>query len=596
MKISKLLNKNYLSIFIIQFILLNNFVAAQEEAVDIWNLEKKPEENKSEIILQDNDVSTNSIIQIQTKQNNEFEIIKGSKLDSNNIILAGLYDPAENGLKIDMWFNSDGNEIASIFNRINKIKLSNDAKEILDIALLTNSYFPRKNIIEEEFLNYKTNYLIQYGNLELIKLYLLKNQNNLNNSKLMRYYIDEHLSNSDLKNACGIFNELNKQLMKETNLLNDDYLAKFNIYCLINENRTEEAQLQFDLMKELDFKDEFFEKKFNFIMGYTADNEKQISEKNILDFHLSHRTNSQFQYKPNKNTEKIIWRYLSNSNLLENIDEIDLEDVDKLSLIEQATHEGNYSEQELLNLYKRFQFSIDQLLNVKDTYKLLPTIQGRALLYQRLILTKDPAQILDLSSKLKNLFANENIENAFKEELSKMLSKISIEDVPSNYSTFYTKNLINQNPKKTNIKINNKIIHQSKLLNYFKESYNIKKIEKDTNDLIKKIKKNKDYFVSRKDLMLLESLQSDGVEISKKYQNLFQFNQSDIPTDIQLLINNNEIGLVLLRFVEIIGEDELINLGSDILYFMVNVLNQLNIDPLRNNILLKVLPLKVKKL
>ena len=585
MKILKLLNKNYLSIFIIQFILLNSFVAAQEEAVDIWKLEKKLEENKSETILQDNDISTNSIIQIQTKQNNEFEIIKGSKLDSNNIILAGLYDPAENGLKIDMWFNSDGNEIASIFNRINKIKLSNDAKEILDIALLTNSYFPRKNIIEEEFLNYKTNYLIQYGNLELIKLYLLKNQNNLNNSKLMRYYIDEHLSNSDLKNACSIFNEIN--------LLNDDYLTKFNIYCLINENRTEEAQLQFDLMKELDFKDEFFETKFNFIMGYTADDEKQISEKNILDFHLSHRTNSQFQYKPNKNTEKIIWRYLSSFNLLENIDEIDLEDVDKLSLIEQATHEGNYSEQELLNLYKRFQFSIDQLLNVKDSYKLLPTIQGRALLYQRLILTKDPVQILDLSSKLKNLFVSENIENAFKKELSKMLSKISIEDVPSNYSTFYTKNLINQNPKKTSIKINNKIIHQSKLLNYFKESYNIKQVEKDTNDLIKKIKKNKDYFVSRKDLMLLESLQSDGVEISKKYQNLFQFNQSDIPTDIQLLINNNEIGLVLLRFVEIIGEDELINLGSDILYFMVNVLNQLDIDPLRNNILLKVLPLKV---
>jgi hypothetical protein len=585
MKILKLLNKNYLSIFIIQFILLNSFVAAQEEAVDIWKLEKKLEENKSETILQDNDISTNSIIQIQTKQNNEFEIIKGSKLDSNNIILAGLYDPAENGLKIDMWFNSDGNEIASIFNRINKIKLSNDAKEILDIALLTNSYFPRKNIIEEEFLNYKTNYLIQYGNLELIKLYLLKNQNNLNNSKLMRYYIDEHLSNSDLKNACSIFNEIN--------LLNDDYLTKFKIYCLINENKTEEAQLQFDLMKELDFKDEFFETKFNFIIGYTADDEEQISEKNILDFHLSHRTNSQFQYKPNKNTEKIIWRYLSSFNLLENIDEIDLEDVDKLSLIEQATHEGNYSEQELLNLYKRFQFSIDQLLNVKDSYKLLPTIQGRALLYQRLILTKDPVQILDLSSKLKNLFVSENIENAFKKELSKMLSKISIDDVPSNYSTFYTKNLINQNPKKTSIKINNKIIHQSKLLNYFKESYDIKKIEKDTNDLIKKIKKNKDYFVSRKDLMLLESLQSDGVEISKKYQDLFQFNQSDIPTDIQLLINNNEIGLVLLRFVEIIGEDELINLGSDILYFMVNVLNQLDIDPLRNNILLKVLPLKV---
>ena len=585
MKISKLLNKNYLSIFIILFILLNSFVAAEDEPVDIWNLEKKLEENKSEIILQDNDISVNSTIQIQTNQSNEFEIVKGNKLNSNNINLAGLYDPAENGLTIDMWFNSDGNEIVSIFNRINKIKLSNDAKEILDIALLTNSYFPKKNISEDKFLNYKTDYLIQNGNLELIKLYLLKNQNNSNNSKLLRYYVEEYLSNSDLENACSIFNEIN--------LLNDDYLTKFKIYCLINENRTEEAQLQFDLMKELDFNDEFFEKKYNFIMGYTSDDEKQISEKNILDFHLSHRTNPQFQYIPSKNTSKIIWRYLSSSNLLENIDEIDLEDIEKLSLIEQATHEGNYSEKELLDLYKRFQFTINQLLSVKDTYKLLPTVQGRALLYQRLLLTKDPEQILDLSSKLKDSFVSENIENAFKKELSKMLDKINVEDIPSNYSTFYTKNLINQNPKKSKIKINNKIIYQSKLLNYFKESYNIKKVEKDTNDLIKSIKKNKKYFVSTKDLMLLESLQSDGVKISKKYLKLFQFNQSDIPTDLQLLINNNEIGLVLLRFVEILGEDEFINLGSDTIYFMVDALNRLNIDSIRNNILLKVLPLKV---
>ena len=585
MKISKLLNKNYLSIFIILFILLNSFVAAEDEPVDIWNLEKKLEENKSEIILQDNDISVNSITQIQTNQSNEFEIVKGNKLNSNNINLAGLYDPAENGLTIDMWFNSDGNEIVSIFKRINKIKLSNDAKEILDIALLTNSYFPKKNISEDKFLNYKTDYLIQNGNLELIKLYLLKNQNNSNNSKLLRYYVEEYLSNSDLENACSIFNEIN--------LLNDDYLTKFKIYCLINENRTEEAQLQFDLMKELDFNDEFFEKKYNFIMGYTSDDEKEISEKNILDFHLSHRTNPQFQYKPSKNTSKIIWRYLSSSNLLENIDEIDLEDIEKLSLIEQATHEGNYSEKELLDLYKRFQFTINQLLSVKDTYKLLPTVQGRALLYQRLLLTKDPEQILDLSSKLKDSFVSENIENAFKKELSKMLGKINVEDIPSNYSTFYTKNLINQNPKKFKIKINNKIIYQSKLLNYFKESYNIKKVEKDTNDLIKSIKKNKNYFVSTKDLILLESLQSDGVKISKKYLKLFQFNQSDIPTDLQLLINNNEIGLILLRFVEILGEDEFINLGSDTIYFMVDALNRLNIDSIRNNILLKVLPLKV---
>ena len=74
---------------------------------------------------------------------------------------------------------------------------------------------------------------------------------------------------------------------------------------------------------------------------------------------------------------------------------------------------------------------------------------------------------------------------------------------------------------------------------------------------------------------------------------MFNFDQSNVPTDIQLLINNNEVGMVLLRLVEIVGEDDLENLDSDTLYFMTTVLNQLNLDSIRNKIILKVLPLKI---
>ena len=91
----------------------------------------------------------------------------------------------------------------------------------------------------------------------------------------------------------------------------------------------------------------------------------------------------------------------------------------------------------------------------------------------------------------------------------------------------------------------------------------------------------------------MESLISDGVQISKKYQSLFEFEQSNIPTDIQLLINNSETGLVLLRLVEIIGQDDIESLDPDTLYFMITTLNQLDIDSIRNDIILKVLPLKV---
>ena len=92
---------------------------------------------------------------------------------------------------------------------------------------------------------------------------------------------------------------------------------------------------------------------------------------------------------------------------------------------------------------------------------------------------------------------------------------------------------------------------------------------------------------------MLESLKSDGIEFPKKYENIYEVRDPNIPYDIQLLINRKEPGLAMLRLVEIIGEDKIIDIGSETLYFIVSVLNQLNLDKIRNNLLLKVLPLKV---
>ena len=59
------------------------------------------------------------------------------------------------------------------------------------------------------------------------------------------------------------------------------------------------------------------------------------------------------------------------------------------------------------------------------------------------------------------------------------------------------------------------------------------------------------------------------------------------------MINNNEKGASLLRIVEVIGQDKLDRMDEDTIYFIIRTLNQLNIDQIRNKILLKVLPLKV---
>ena len=165
--------------------------------------------------------------------------------------------------------------------------------------------------------------------------------------------------------------------------------------------------------------------------------------------------------------------------------------------------------------------------------------------------------------------------------------------MPDNLTSFYYTNVKIEKNSEKKIKFNNEIIHQSKLINYFNGDYAKSKIEKDINNFLKKIKKNKKYFLSKKDIIFLESLKSDGIQISKKFDDLYEINDSEIPTDIQVMINNNETGTALLRIVEVIGQDELEKIDEDTIYFIIATLNQLNIDFIRNKILLKVLPLKV---
>ena len=289
----------------------------------------------------------------------------------------------------------------------------------------------------------------------------------------------------------------------------------------------------------------------------------------------------------------MIWKYLSSFNLLENLNEIDIENAEKIISIEKATNDGNYLEKDLLNLYTRYRFSINQLITVLDSYKMLSGYESRALLYQGFLISKDTKSKIELLKVLKEQFDKDNIGNAFNIELVNLLEQIDEEEIPSNFTNFYNYHLADKKNSNKKIKFNNKIIHQSKLLNYFLDNMEDEKAEKELEKKLKKIKKNKKYYFSTKDIILIESLLSDGIKISEKYSSLLDLNNSNIPTDIEVMINDGEMAMILLRLVEIIGEDDLNNLGSESLYFIISTLNKLNIDKIRNNIILKTFPLKV---
>ena len=579
MKILKQSSKIILNIFLILFIYNYSFA---NDPIDIWKIEK------IEVINSENsasDINTNNNLKIDTTSLTQSspDILINKGIASSTIKLAGLYDPAQNGLKIDMWSKSDGELIKSILNKNLNRNLSKFSNKILDIALLTNSYIPTNNITEEEFLEFKFNHLINKKDFELIKKFLINNSEVSNKNKLIKFYAEYFLTIYEAKKACEIFNI--------SEAVSDQYLNNFKIYCLILDDKKEQAQLLFDLSKEMGETDNFFENKFNILMGYSAKDEI-ISDENILYFHLSHKTNNDFNYEPKMDSPRYIWSYLSSSNILKNANSFDIENPEDLRLLERATHENVFDERELLDTYKKFQFNITQLLNAKDAYKLLPDYEGRALLYQRLLLSVDVEQKLSMTSELYKSFQKKKLDNAFDNEIKVILKKIKKDDVPSNFTTFYENHTDNKLKKERKIKFNNKKIHQSKLLNYFLNKTSLPKAEKETNDLLKKIKRDKKYVFSQKDMMLIESLKSDGIKIDKKYSNLYEYN-FQFSSDVKQMLSNGELGLLLIKIVDIVGESNLEDLDINTVNLLVSTMNELKNVDLRNEILIEVLPLKV---
>ena len=244
-----------------------------------------------------------------------------------------------------------------------------------------------------------------------------------------------------------------------------------------------------------------------------------------------------------------------------------------------------------MNLYKKFQYEIDDLINYEDALKNLTDYEGRALMYQRFLLTDNLENKLSLLSKLNNSFETSNFKKSFDDELSKLLKKMDKKEIPSKFSDFYQTNLITEENRKNKIKFNNEVFHQSKVLNYFLNKQSLPKTQKLTDNLLSKMKKDKNYSFNFKDVVLLQSLRSDGIQIDQ-IDELSQY-KSELNSEIDKMIENKESGMILLKLVEIIGEKELNELNSESLNFVIEIMNRTKLISLRNELLLEILPLKV---
>ena len=584
MKNSKLLNS---LIFQLLLTIVFSIQLIAAESIDIWkgSSEIKIESAESNQINPD-DEKKSLLEERQIVKTNIFQE-NNEDLDFNKVY--GLFDPEENNLSLEIWIESDGKILLEQLKRIETINLSKDSEELLIKILFTNSYLPVKNINSSDFLDYKLEWLIKKDKVDIMEEFLSKNPDIENNTNLLKYLIDKDLSEADINKACEKIKFFNKGT-------NDDYLQKFKIYCLINGNNLAEAQLQYDLLNEKGSIDNFYNKKINYLLGYTEETDGEVSDKNLLNFYLSHIANSDFQYDPSMKTSKYIWKYLSSSNLLADPNSIDLEDETKFNLYEWAAANNSYNKKELFNIYGKFLFSFDQFLNAEEIYETLPPYKARALIYQTASLSDNLEKKLNMLVLLNDLFKKDDIENAFSEELSSILLSIEEEDVPSKYLGFYQIkiNLPTEEEDFGKIRFDNKILHKSKLLKYFiEDNYTVEKLENDLISIYKKIKKDKKYYFSAKDVILLDSLKADGIKLPKKLEKKYSSNKLTIPQGLIDLSDQGQIGLVLLKIIEIIGEDQLEDLDPETLYFITATLNKLDLKKIRNNIIIKILPYRV---
>ena len=94
------------------------------------------------------------------------------------------------------------------------------------------------------------------------------------------------------------------------------------------------------------------------------------------------------------------------------------------------------------------------------------------------------------------------------------------------------------------------------------------------------------------DIIVLESLAIDGISLPDDLDYTEISSQLTVPENLQDLASENQIGLVMLKIVEIIGEDNIRDLDPETLYFLNKILNDLNLKKIRNSILGEALPAK----
>ena len=216
------------------------------------------------------------------------------------------------------------------------------------------------------------------------------------------------------------------------------------------------------------------------------------------------------------------------------------------------------------------------------------------IIYQKFLLAEEYSSKVEYLFLLEEIFKKDNLQNVYSEFLINSLKEIGTENIPVDYKEFVEAKIKNtQEIKFGKVKYNDKILHQSKIIKFYVENEEGKKIQKEIDKTFKKINKNKKYFYSAKDLALAQSLVKDGFSIPENFNLSELATKYEVPKNLLQLIDKNQNAFLALKIVEIIGEDEPYQLDPETIYFITSLLNQMDLITIRNKVLISALPQRV---
>ncbi len=579
-----MISKSFNNFFGFLIIILFSTVLNGEEKIDIW----KNKNEKKEEISQTNDEQTKEskidFEKILNSNSNQNITIENTLIDKDKEVkVFGVYDPADYDFNLNMWSLTKAEDVRASLKRLKKIKLSQTSNEILENILLSFSY-PPEGMKSDEFVNLKVNWLIDNNRSDLIENFLKQNKEFEGKSRAVQYLVDQNIADADIKKGCEKIEFIDASIK-------DSYLEKFKIYCLVFNNKNSQAQLLLDLLREQKQSDKFFDDKINFLLGISEKTSNKINENNLLNFYLSSVTIKDFNYTPSAKTKKEIWKYLNAANLIK-IE--DVSDKKRIVELELAANNGQLDDKIIFNIYKQIPFNLNTLINAKDLYQTLDDTDARSLLYQKFLLSEDNETKVEYLFLLDELFKKNKLHNIFPKKLSDSLKDIGIENIPENYKEVAEARIMSeQEINLGKVKYNDKILHQSKIIKFYIENEEQKKIQKEIDKIFKKIGKNRKYFYSAKDLALVDALAKDGFKIPNNFNRDELASKYDVPKNLLQLIEKRQNAFLALKVVEIIGEDEPYQLDPETIYFITNLLNQMDLIKIRNKVLISALPQRV---